>query len=154
MFTDLGILSHFEVDYATFCRWTMTVKKNYRNETVQYHNWYHAFNVCQMMFAMLRNTSWDKEFTMVSIGSRHTCLVTTTECLLLLQIESFGLMIACICHDLDHRGTNNAFQQKMKNPLATLYASSTLERHHLNQCLLLLNIPGNRILENLSEARG
>jgi len=27
-----------------------------------------------------------------------------------------------------------------------------MERHHLNQCLLLLNIPGNRILENMSEA--
>ena len=26
-----------------------------------------------------------------------------------------------------------------------------MERHHLNQCLLLLNIPGNRILENMSE---
>ena len=35
--------------------------------------------------------------------------------------------------------------------MATLYANSTMERHHLNQCLLLLNIPGNRILENMSE---
>lgn len=26
-----------------------------------------------------------------------------------------------------------------------------MERHHLNQCLLILNIPGNRILENMSE---
>ena len=67
MFTDLGILSHFEIDYTTFCRWTMTVKKNYRNATVQYHNWYHAFNVCQMMFAMLKNTAWDKQFSMVII---------------------------------------------------------------------------------------
>lgn len=26
--------------------------------------------------------------------------------------ESLALVVACLCHDLDHRGTNNAFQQK------------------------------------------
>ena len=60
-------------------------------------------------------------------------------------------MVACLSHDLDHRGTTNAFQVKSNNPLATLYSSSVMERHHLNQCLILLNIPGNKILENLSE---
>ena len=59
--------------------------------------------------------------------------------------------MGCLCHDLDHRGTTNAFQVKTNNPLATLYSSSVMERHHLNQCLLILNIPGNRILEHLSE---
>lgn len=60
-------------------------------------------------------------------------------------------MISCISHDLDHRGTNNSFQQKMNNPLAKLYTTSTLERHHLNQCLLLLALRGNNILDNLSK---
>ena len=67
------------------------------------------------------------------------------------QVECLGLLIACLGHDLDHRGTTNSFQIKAKNSLATLYSNSTMERHHLNQCLLLLNIPGNRILENMSE---
>ncbi len=31
-------------------RWVLTVKKNYR--PVTYHNWRHAFNVAQTMFAM------------------------------------------------------------------------------------------------------
>lgn len=35
----------------TLCRWLLTVRKNYR--MVLYHNWRHAFNVCQCMFAML-----------------------------------------------------------------------------------------------------
>ena len=50
MFVDLGLLSAFNIEYDTLCRWLLTVKRNYRNETVQYHNWYHAFNVAQMMF--------------------------------------------------------------------------------------------------------
>ena len=26
--------------------------------------------------------------------------------------EKLALLVACFCHDLDHRGTNNAFQSK------------------------------------------
>lgn len=28
------------------------------------------------------------------------------------DLETFGLIVACFCHDLDHRGTNNSFQIK------------------------------------------
>ena len=58
MFVDLGLINAFNIDYETLCRWLLTVKRNYRNETVQYHNWYHAFNVAQMMFCMLTKTTW------------------------------------------------------------------------------------------------
>lgn len=68
MFIDLGLLSRFNIDYHTFCRWVLTVKKNYRNDTVQYHNWYHGFNVCQMMFCMLRKAGWDRVFSKVIIS--------------------------------------------------------------------------------------
>ena len=67
------------------------------------------------------------------------------------QVEVLGLIVACICHDLDHRGTNNPHQMKMNNPLARLYTTSTLERHHLNQCLLILTLKGNGILDNLTK---
>ena len=30
----------------------------------------------------------------------------------LTQLEKLTLIIACLCHDIDHRGTNNAFQKK------------------------------------------
>jgi len=30
----------------------------------------------------------------------------------LTEKESLAMIVAGICHDLDHRGTNNAFQQK------------------------------------------
>jgi len=26
------------------------------------------------------------------------------------DIEKLGLIVGCLCHDLDHRGTNNMFQ--------------------------------------------
>lgn len=30
----------------------------------------------------------------------------------LTDTETLALMVGCLCHDLDHRGTNNAFQAK------------------------------------------
>lgn len=62
-----------------------------------------------------------------------------------------SLLIACFCHDLDHRGYNNAYFVKMNAPLATLYSSSLLENHHFNQTLALLQIPGHNIFSHLAE---
>ena len=63
-------------------------------------------------------------------------------------------MIACLCHDLDHRGTNNSFQIKSSSTLARLYSTSTMEHHHFDQCLMILNSKGNQILANLSQVGG
>jgi len=104
------------------------VRKNYRDVT--YHNWKHAFNVCQLMFAIISNTMWWNK-----LG----------------EVECLGLVLACLCHDLDHRGTNNSFQIKSSNSLARLYSTSTMEHHHFDQCLMLLNTKGNQILANISQ---
>ena len=32
------------------------------------------------------------------------------------ELEVFGLLVACLCHDLDHRGTNNSYQTKVLVP--------------------------------------
>ncbi|XP_049803168.1 dual 3',5'-cyclic-AMP and -GMP phosphodiesterase 11-like isoform X2 [Schistocerca nitens] len=127
MFLDLDFIERFHIDYEVLCRWLLSVKKNYRNVT--YHNWRHAFNVAQMMFSIITATQWWKIFG---------------------EIECLSLIIACLCHDLDHRGTNNTFQIKASSPLAQLYSTSTMEHHHFDQCLMILNSPGNQILANVS----
>ena len=55
--------------------------------------------------------------------------------------------MACLCHDLDHRGTNNAFQSKVESPLAILYSTSTMEHHHFDQCVMILSSEGNNIFQ-------
>ncbi len=64
--------------------------------------------------------------------------------------QIFGLLVACLCHDLDHRGTNNAFQTKMVSPLAVLYSTSTMEHHHFDQCVMILSSEGNNIFQGLN----
>lgn len=51
MFIDLDLIERFHIDYKVLCKWILSVRKNYR--PVLYHNWRHAFNVAQMMFAIL-----------------------------------------------------------------------------------------------------
>lgn len=127
MFLDLDLIERFHMDYGTLCRWLLSVKKNYR--PVTYHNWRHAFNVAQMMFSII---------------------VSTNLASILGEIETLALLVACLCHDLDHRGTNNSFQVKTSSPLAQLYSTSVMERHHFDQCLMILNSQGNQILGSLS----
>ncbi|VDN09616.1 unnamed protein product [Dibothriocephalus latus] len=116
MFTDLDLVNRFHIDYISLCRWLLSVKKNYRD--VIYHNWRHAFNVAQTMFSMFKTGGLQSLFG---------------------DLECLAIIIACLSHDLDHRGTNNQFQIKTMSPLVNLYSTSVLEHHHFDQCIMLLN---------------
>ncbi|XP_052829828.1 dual 3',5'-cyclic-AMP and -GMP phosphodiesterase 11A [Octopus bimaculoides] len=128
IFMDLGLLRIFRIDYETLCRWLLTIRKNYRN--VAYHNWRHAFNVCQVMFSIVKTSRIQKQLS---------------------EKEVLALIVACLCHDLDHRGTNNAFQHKSSSALSQLYGTkATLEHHHFNHALMILNSDGHNLFANLS----
>ncbi|XP_029307758.1 dual 3',5'-cyclic-AMP and -GMP phosphodiesterase 11A [Cottoperca gobio] len=127
MFLELGVVQKFKIDYEVLCRWLLTVRKNYR--TVAYHNWRHAFNVSQCMFVMITTANFQD---------------------VLSEAEILALMVGCLCHDLDHRGTNNAFQAKTGSALALLYGTSaTLEHHHFNHAVMILQSEGHNIFANL-----
>ncbi|XP_023658283.1 dual 3',5'-cyclic-AMP and -GMP phosphodiesterase 11A isoform X3 [Paramormyrops kingsleyae] len=128
MFLELGVGQKFKIDYEVLCRWLLTVRKNYR--TVAYHNWRHAFNVSQCMFIMITTAGFQD---------------------VLSDTEILALMVGCLCHDLDHRGTNNAFQAKSGSALAQLYGTSaTLEHHHFNHAVMILQSEGHNIFASLS----
>lgn len=55
-----------------------------------------------------------------------------------------GLLIACLCHDLDHRGFSNSYLQKFDHPLAALYSTSTMEQHHFSQTVSILQVGRRR----------
>ncbi|KAM9827138.1 cGMP-specific 3',5'-cyclic phosphodiesterase isoform 1-T1 [Neosynchiropus ocellatus] len=128
MFVDLNLVQNFQMKHKDLCQWVLSVKKNYR-KNVAYHNWRHAFNTSQCMFTLLKS------------GRLQNYLS---------DLEVLALMIATLCHDLDHRGVNNSYIQRSDHPLAQLYCHSTMEHHHFDQCLMILNSPGNQILSGLS----
>jgi len=64
----------------------LCVQENYRNNP--FHNFRHCFCVTQMMY-----------------GFVHLCELWNK-----LSREDIGILLtACICHDLDHPGYNNAY---------------------------------------------
>ncbi|XP_078809870.1 cGMP-specific 3',5'-cyclic phosphodiesterase-like [Oryzias latipes] len=129
MFLDLKLVQEFNIDYKSLCQWVLTVRRGYRNN-VPYHNWSHALCTAQSMFAMLMSTD-----QLHNIFSR---------------LEILALMIATLNHDIDHRGVNNSYIERTKQPLAQLYGHSSLENHHYNLCLFILNNTGSQILRSLS----
>ncbi|XP_026123940.1 cGMP-specific 3',5'-cyclic phosphodiesterase isoform X2 [Carassius auratus] len=128
MFVDLKLVQNFQMKYKSLCQWILSVKKNYRKNVV-YHNWRHAFNTSQCMFAVLKSGRFQSNLS---------------------DLEVLALMIATLSHDLDHRGVNNSYIKRSDHPLAQLYCHSTMEHHHFDQCLMILNSPGNQILSGLS----
>ncbi|ESP05492.1 hypothetical protein LOTGIDRAFT_228057 [Lottia gigantea] len=123
MFKDLFSYTRFDIN--DLMRFTLTVRKNYRH--VPYHNWVHAFSVAHSMFTVIK-------------CSNHQ--FTSNECL--------ALFVACLCHDLDHRGKTNAFMVKSASPLAAIYSTSTMEHHHFNQTVAILQHEGHNIFKHLS----
>nr|XP_049696554.1 probable 3',5'-cyclic phosphodiesterase pde-5 [Helicoverpa armigera] len=81
MFSDLFGLANFDI--VTLTRFVLTVKKNYR--TVPYHNFDHGWTVAHTMHVILEN---DEQ-------KRFNCKMR------------LALFVACLCHDLDHRGYTN-----------------------------------------------
>ncbi|XP_030003474.1 cGMP-specific 3',5'-cyclic phosphodiesterase [Sphaeramia orbicularis] len=129
MFLELNLMQEFNIDYKSLCQWVLTVKRGYRNN-VPYHNWNHALSTAQSMFAMLMATDQLRD--------------------IFSNLEILALMIATLNHDLDHRGVSNSYIERSHQPLAQLYGHPSLENHHYNLCLFILNNTGSQILSGLS----
>lgn len=69
------------------------------------------------------------------------------------RLELLTLVIACIGHDLDHPGNNNAYQINAGTPLAIVYNdTSPLEHHHVACLFSVLKIPECNLIANLTES--
>ncbi|XP_075775743.1 cGMP-dependent 3',5'-cyclic phosphodiesterase isoform X2 [Pelodiscus sinensis] len=129
MLQDMNFINNYKMDRQTLARFCLMVRKGYRDPP--YHNWMHAFSVSHFCYLLYKNLE----------------LVNYLD-----DIEIFALFISCMCHDLDHRGTNNSFQVASKSVLAALYSSegSVMERHHFAQAIAILNTHGCNIFDHFS----
>ncbi|XP_059055124.1 probable 3',5'-cyclic phosphodiesterase pde-5 [Achroia grisella] len=124
MFNDLFNISKFDI--VTVTRFVLTVKKNYR--TVPYHNFDHGWAVAHSVYVILKN----------DIRKRFDYKMR------------LALFVACLCHDLDHRGYTNKYMSEIASPLAAVYSTSTLEHHHFNITVNILQQEGHNIFSHIS----
>ncbi|XP_068601832.1 cGMP-dependent 3',5'-cyclic phosphodiesterase [Brachionichthys hirsutus] len=129
MFEDMGFINTYKMDRHTLARFCLMVKRGYRDPP--YHNWMHAFSVTHFCYLLYKKAGLSNYLE---------------------EIEILALFVSCMCHDLDHRGTNNSFQVASQSVLAALYSSegSVMERHHFAQAIAILNTFGCNIFEKFS----
>ncbi|KAH1018184.1 hypothetical protein HUJ05_005998 [Dendroctonus ponderosae] len=69
-----------------------------------------------------------------------------------MHFQCLALFTGALCHDLDHRGKNNKFMCDTESPLASIYSTSTMEHHHFNQTVTILQQEGHNIFNKLSSS--
>lgn len=128
IFKDLKLLETFKIDRPTLIKFLSSIRKSYNPNP--FHNFRHCFCVTQMMYSIINIT-----------GTREK----------LSPLDLLVLVISCIGHDLDHPGTNNAYQVNAMTDLAIIYNdSSPLENHHAAMLFMILKNAETNILANLT----
>lgn len=109
----LGYVEAFNIDHIKLIRFGLTVSRNYRaKESVAYHNLGHSTAVTHGMYLLIKRYGLKK-----LLGD---------------DTELIALLLACYCHDLDHRGLTNAYLKSTNNLLSDVFRHSVMEEHHAN----------------------
>jgi hypothetical protein len=157
MLEHLGFVARYQMPYPTLARFLLTVRRGYRR--VPYHNWRYVPAWVGGGHSTKRAVPPASGLT-ERRGFRHafavahfcfTLLATQPVGRFLDDHEQLGLLLAAICHDIDHRGRNNAFMTRAHTPLAQVYsAGSVMEHHHLAYTMTLLSDPALNVLGNVA----
>jgi hypothetical protein len=115
IFDSFNLLERFKVTNERLFKFVSAISASYKK--VPYHNWRHAVDVTQFV---------QYEVKLVKLQE-----VVTAQ-------ELFGLMVSAICHDANHDGFTNTYNEKAETPLGILFKNqSVMETHH---CAIAIDI--------------
>ena len=127
MLDSLDLVNAFSLSLDTLQCFLLGVRSKYRSNP--YHNFYHAVSVMQFAYFSVCKTEL------------HEALP---------KLDQLALLVGCLCHDIDHPGTNNAFQVLAASELALLHNDqAVLENHHAATTFALLCCPDMSIFSPL-----
>jgi len=128
MFVDMRLVDEFQIPHETLKAFFLTVRQNYHDNP--FHNWYHGFSVLHFSYLALRVLTNCSEY--------------------LTQHDVLALMIASLCHDVDHPGNTNSFEINTGSELALIHNDlSVLESHHAYTTLRILRAKQSNVLCNV-----
>jgi len=131
VFEHTGCMQRCNIAGEAMRNWVYAVGRLYRDNP--FHNWSHGFSCFQMIYYQL--------YFWAAASTKFTTL------------DVLGLLIASLCHDVDHPGFTNAFLIEAANPLALRHNDiSVLENHHANVACELLRRPATAITQGLDAA--
>ena len=130
MLDSYGLVKRFNLDVSKFMQFFIVVHDNYHKDN-SFHNFKHAWGTMHLTYQILRNGA-DMHLT---------------------SLDILAVLIAAICHDLDHPGNNNDFEIAAQTSLALSSSDCVvLERHHCSVALKILSSPGCDFTEILQES--
>jgi putative methionine-R-sulfoxide reductase with GAF domain len=102
------VLNEFKITSEMFFTFVSEISATYNK--VPYHNWRHACDVTQFVSYETKLAGMDSVFT---------------------KRELLVLLVSSICHDANHDGFTNVFNEKAETPLGILFKNqSVMETHH------------------------
>jgi hypothetical protein len=130
--SEMGATGKYGTDEICLEQFVCTVKDHYEASN-SYHNFCHALQVahCAFMFLTTKDTDTD---------------------LYLSNFDSYCLLVAALCHDVGHPGTNNAFEIASESDRYLVYGNTAvLERYSIQITMQLLRNSKTNIFANLSK---
>eukprot|EP00741_Cyanophora_paradoxa_P015188 tig00020849_g14659.t1 len=155
MLARMGLLEACRPGAAELSAFVREALASYRPSS-PFHNAAHALDVCQMVFFQLLSLRSatpqpPQDELALSPAAPPPRAGGFRRVPPLDHIDMYAILVAALCHDLDHPGLTNLFLIKSKAPMAVLYCnSSPLERHHASRFLSLLQREDVDILVGLS----
>lgn len=130
MFKHFELLERYQIEEKKLETFLMTIRKHYHKNP--YHNFHHAFDVAQTVYSML---------------------ISFNAAAYLTHLDIFALLVASVCHDVEHPGQNNAFLVNTMHDLALQFNDqSVLENHHCSTAFKLSKEPQHNIFSGLPSA--
>ena len=124
-FFDLELSSTFNINNSKLIRFLLCVHDLQMNS--KYHSWRRSVECTQFIYYLLTTT----ELNMV-----------------LSKIETLALLVAALCHDLDHYNIEDRGRSEIA--LSILYRNrSVLEVHHCEQTISVITKPEHNIFEGI-----
>ncbi|KAH0787637.1 3'5'-cyclic nucleotide phosphodiesterase family protein [Histomonas meleagridis] len=112
-----NLFEEFDITNETFYHFVYEISNTYNK--VPYHNWRHAVDVTQFVTYQVKTAGLDKTLT---------------------KFDLLGLTIASICHDANHEGFTNIFNEKAETPLGILFKNqSVMETHHCTVSIRIIS---------------
>ncbi|KAL6078220.1 High affinity cAMP-specific and IBMX-insensitive 3',5'-cyclic phosphodiesterase 9A [Balamuthia mandrillaris] len=161
-FEQLDLVRTFSIPLETLQNFVVCLRCSYRENP--FHNFRHAFTVAHMLFLFFTlgeeeeeepGGGGEAEGGGTTRGEKEKKDDKDNEGLrpreVFTKLETLALLVAALCHDLDHPGLSNQYHINAVTSLALLYNNcSPLENHHCSCAWRLLYNPSTNILINLS----
>jgi PAS domain-containing protein len=110
MLNDFHLIETFSISQQILSNFLTKIREKCNHWNNPFHNFFHCFNVMHGVYLLLSSTAAGSYFNPWQI---------------------YSLLVASICHDVDHRGKGNMFEVHSRSSIATTYHDkSVLEQHH------------------------